>query len=178
MNWNRKINRIKFHFVKFVLKFISLFNHRLYMKYYVPLLRAQGMTINGKIKYIGPNTSFDDFEKIVMGNNVVVSDLCRFMTHDYSYTTALISIKEEPKRDIALIRGIEIGDNVFIGARTIIMPGTKIGNDVIIGAGSVVRGRVENDSIIIGNPGTKVRSTSEQARKWKEIYDKDNLRYD
>ena len=70
-------------------------------------------------------------------------------------TTALISINEKPKTDIAFVKQIEIGNNVFTGKKTIIMPGAQIGDNVIIGAGSVVRGKVESNSILIGNPAIK-----------------------
>ena len=45
-----------------------------------------------------------------------------------------------------------IGDNVFIGQGSIILPNTKIGNNVIIGAGSVVAKDVPDNVVIAGNP--------------------------
>src|SRR5690554_3673125 len=134
MNLKRIFSRILFHLRKVFIKKISLFNHRLYMKYYIPLLKSQGMKIEGTPRYIGANVVFDDFNLITMGDRVVISDECHFLTHDYSITTALIAIDKSPKTDIALVRGIRVGNNVFIGKKSIIMPNTKIGNNVIIGA--------------------------------------------
>ncbi len=51
----------------------------------------------------------------------------------------------------------KIGDNVFIGANSIIMPGITIGNNIIIGAGSVVTKDVEDFSIVAGNPAKLIR---------------------
>ncbi len=51
----------------------------------------------------------------------------------------------------------KIGNNVFIGANSIIMPGIIIGNNIIIGAGSVVTKDVEDFSIIAGNPARLIR---------------------
>ena len=51
----------------------------------------------------------------------------------------------------------KIGDNVFIGANAIIMPGITIGNNIIIGAGSVVTKDVEDFSIVAGNPARFIR---------------------
>ena len=45
-----------------------------------------------------------------------------------------------------------IGDNCFIGTRSIILPGVTIGNEVIVGAGSVVTKDVPNNCIVAGNP--------------------------
>ena len=67
-----------------------------------------------------------------------------------------------------LIRGgVKIGDNVFIGYGSIILPGTHIGNNVIIGAGAVVRGEIPEDSVVIGNPGHIVCKTSDYIAKNK-----------
>lgn len=47
---------------------------------------------------------------------------------------------------------VTIGENSFIGAGAIVLPGTTIGKNCIIGAGSVVKGIVEDYSIVAGNP--------------------------
>ena len=71
--------------------------------------------------------------------------------------------------------GIEIGDNVYIGARCIILPGARIGADTVIGAGSVVAGPIPDGVTAAGNPCrvirhltddeiTRVRMLSEQHR--------------
>jgi acetyltransferase-like isoleucine patch superfamily enzyme len=79
-----------------------------------------------------------------------------------------------PKTDLAFIREIKIGKNVFIGMGAIIMPGTTIHDNVVIGAGSVVRGEIPTDSIVIGNPGKIIGNLTEKARKW-ELQIKDSF---
>ena len=132
----------------------------------------------GTPRYIGVNVVFDDFKLIKLGNRVVVSDHAQFLTHDYSITTAQIAVGKIPKSDIALVRGISVGNNVFIGKKAIIMPNTTIGNDVIIGAGSVVRGEIPDNSIVIGNPCTVVGKVTDQAIKWEKLLQSENARYD
>jgi acetyltransferase-like isoleucine patch superfamily enzyme len=51
-----------------------------------------------------------------------------------------------------------IGNNCFIGSRSIIFPGITIGNGCIIGAGSVVTKNVKAGSIVAGNPAAVIRS--------------------
>ncbi len=45
-----------------------------------------------------------------------------------------------------------IGDDVFIGMNSIILPGVKIGSRVVVGAGSVVTKDVPSDCVVAGNP--------------------------
>jgi acetyltransferase-like isoleucine patch superfamily enzyme len=52
---------------------------------------------------------------------------------------------------------IFIGDNCFLGMRSIILPGIKIGNEVIVGAGSVVTKDVPSNCIVAGNPAKIIK---------------------
>ncbi len=178
MKLKRIVKRFIFHLSKSFVKLISYFDHRLYMKLYIPLLKKNGMKITGIPRYIGVHVSFDDFNKIKIGDRVVISDDCHFLTHDYSITTALIAINKKPNKDIALVRGITVGENVFIGKKTIVMPNTQIGNNVIIGAGSVVRGVLESNSIYLGNPAQKIGNIEQQANKWKKYLVTEFIRID
>lgn len=45
-----------------------------------------------------------------------------------------------------------IGDNVFVGHGTIILPDTHIGSNCVIGAGSVVSKDIPDNSVAVGNP--------------------------
>lgn len=53
---------------------------------------------------------------------------------------------------------VEIGENVWIGARAIVVAGSRIGDDAIVGAGAVVRGEVPARSTVAGNPARVVRT--------------------
>jgi acetyltransferase-like isoleucine patch superfamily enzyme len=53
--------------------------------------------------------------------------------------------------------GIDIGNNVYIGAGCAILPGTKIGNNSVIGAGSVVAGEIRSGVVAAGNPCRVIR---------------------
>ncbi len=58
-----------------------------------------------------------------------------------------------------------IGDNVFIGAHSIVLMGSHIGADSIIGAGAVVSGTWPEGSVIAGNPARLVCTLDEFAEK-------------
>lgn len=47
---------------------------------------------------------------------------------------------------------IVIGNNVFIGSNSVVLPAVQIGNNVVIGAGSVVANNIPSNSIAVGNP--------------------------
>ena len=54
---------------------------------------------------------------------------------------------------------IEIGDDVFIGARAIILKGVKIGEGSVVGAGAVVAKDIPPFSIAVGNPARIIGSS-------------------
>ena len=53
-------------------------------------------------------------------------------------------------------RPVSIGNNVWIGAGALILPGVVIGDDAIIGAGSVVTRNVPAGATVVGNPARKI----------------------
>lgn len=59
---------------------------------------------------------------------------------------------------------VTIGDNVWIGGNTVILPGVMIGNNVVIGAGSVVTKDIPDNMIAAGNPCRTIREITEDDR--------------
>ena len=161
-----RLKKLFFKLFKLFLYPFFLIHHPTYMFFYNNLLLWVGVKLSGKPKYIGYHVIFDDFSKISLGDQVVISDQCHLLTHDFSITTALISVNKEPVEDVQVNREIKVADNVFIGKKSIIMPGTTISENAIIGAGSVVRGNVEPDSIVIGNPAKKIKSLQAYASEY------------
>ena len=53
--------------------------------------------------------------------------------------------------------GVEIGDDVWIGANAVILDGAKVGSHSIIAAGAVVRKEFADYQIIVGNPAVAIR---------------------
>lgn len=170
----RKLQRVYFYLLKFLITRLAYIDSRRYMRYYNWLLRKMGLTIHGEARFIALSVKFDDFDLITIGDRLVASMNVRFLTHDYSYTTALISIGEKPQTDIGTLGRITVGENVFIGMNTILLPGTTIGNHCIIGAGSVVRGTIPNYSVVSGNPAQVVGDIRQHAEKMKS---KDYMRH-
>lgn len=59
---------------------------------------------------------------------------------------------------------ITIGDNVWIGANTVVLPGVTIGSNTVIGAGSVVNRSIPEWSVAAGNPCRVIRQITEADR--------------
>jgi len=56
------------------------------------------------------------------------------------------------------MKEVKIGENCFLGAGTIIIPGIEIGDNVITGAGTIVIKNLEKNSVYVGNPCRKIRA--------------------
>lgn len=108
--------------------------------------RHLGVTVgNGCRLYI---TEFGSEPFLIsIGDKVTITAGVRLLTHNGS--TWLVSDERGRRNDF---KGIKIGDNVFIGVDSIIMPGVWIENEVVIAAGSVVTKSIPTGSIVGGNP--------------------------
>lgn len=96
---------------------------------------------------------------ISVGNDVTLSSNVRLLAHDAS--TVKIGVHTK-------IGIVSIGNNVFIGADTIVLCNTRIGDNVIIGAGSVVTCDIPSDSVYAGNPAKFICTFQEYKNKHKE----------
>ena len=71
-------------------------------------------------------------------------------------------------RNSAYEYGIEvtIGDNVWIGGNTVILPGVHIGSNTVIGAGSVVTKDIPDWVVAAGNPCKVIRQITEEDKRY------------
>ena len=125
----------------------------------VELLRKKGVVIGENVHIYGSSVDGNYGGCIKIGNNVTITGAC-ILAHDASTKKALGYTK---------VGRVHIGDNVFIGYGSVIIPETFIGDNVIIGAGSIVRGKVDSDSVVVGNPAKKVCSYSEYIDKNRQL---------
>jgi maltose O-acetyltransferase len=54
-----------------------------------------------------------------------------------------------------------IGDDVWLGARVLLLPGARVGSGSVIGAGAVVSGEIPPMSVAVGNPARVVKRREE-----------------
>ena len=109
-------------------------------------------------------TSFLNFGSepylIEIGDNCLITSGVKFLTHDGSVA---ILFKKYKNINLSEVYGkynklgrIKIGNNVFIGINSIIMPNVNIGDNVIIGAGSVVTKNIPSNYVYAGNPAREI----------------------
>ena len=116
----------------------------------IKYLREQGVKIGEDCRIDSLLFSTEPY-LIEIGNKVSIANGSVLITHDASITCFR---DEYPDSD--LFGKILIGNNVFVGLNSMILPNTIIGNNCIIGAGSIVRGKFPDNSIIMGNPATRI----------------------
>ena len=143
------MKNIEYTFMKSFGKVVSIFGvskKKLTTKWF----RHYGMTVGDNCT-ICCNILPSEPYLVTIGNNVTISAPVQLLTHDNS----IIKISRGAVTDT--FGSISIGDNCFIGANTVILPGVTLADNIIVAAGSIVtKSFFENNIIIGGNPARKI----------------------
>lgn len=110
----------------------------------------------GKNFFANYNCTIIDVAKVKIGDN------CQFAPNVSIYTAG--HPLHPVARNSLYEYGIEVtvGDNVWIGGNTVIMPGVHIGSNTVIGAGSVVTKDISDWVVAAGNPCRVIREITEE----------------
>ncbi|RTL11812.1 MAG: sugar O-acetyltransferase [Neisseriaceae bacterium] len=112
---------------------------------------------NGKNIFIGKNffANFNltilDVDKVTIGDNVLIAPNVQLIT-----VTHPLNVKERNTWKL-ITAPIVIGDNVWLGAGVIVLPGVTIGNNSVIGAGSIVTKNISANTLAFGTPCREMR---------------------
>jgi len=106
----------------------------------------------GNRVYINLNCTFIDGGNITIGDDALLGPGVQILTINHPLSPAERLNKTSYASDVV------IGNNVWIGAASVILPGASIGDGAVVGAASVVTGSLEANSLYIGNPARKVRA--------------------
>lgn len=118
---------------------------------------GKNFSVTGKVDY-----SSEPY-LITIGDNVRISDNVNFVTHD----GGMYVIRQYKNIPADSFGKITVGNNVFIGMGSIILPNVIIGDNVIIGAGSVVTKNISSNSVAVGIPCKVIESIDEYYEKNK-----------
>jgi len=115
---------------------------------------------------VGDNVAISAFvhilcsDKVRIGHNTIIASSVQITTSTHDYHV-------RPFRDVRHDAPVDIGNNVWIGAGAIILPGVRIGDNCVIGAGSVVTRSIEPDTVVAGVPARPIRDLRVETRRQK-----------
>ena len=137
--------KIRYIFMEFVSYYIQRYR---YLKY-----RLMGFTNINRSAVLESNLFLDKvFPKgVYIGKNTLVGSHTIILTHEHVKRE-----KMNPKNPWTT--NTYIGDNCFIGVRSMILPGVRIGNEVVIGAHTVVTKDIPSNCVAVGNPARIVKT--------------------
>ena len=140
-------------------RILSYVNRELHMKRDpVGFARSVGVRMGENCHFYAMSVDMFGSEPflITLGSNVHITNGVKFIPHDGG---TLLFRKQYPDLDVTA--PITVGDNVFIGTCSIILPGVNIGNNCMIGAGSVVSRDIPSNSLVAGVPARVIKPIDE-----------------
>ena len=108
--------------------------------------------IIGENCHIGKNCFFDLRDKVIIGNNVVISMQCSFITH-IDMSKSVLADKYP-----ASSSPVEIGNDCYVGARSTVLSGAVLASQTLVASGAVVTRSFSNNSIIGGVPAVQIKN--------------------
>ncbi len=105
---------------------------------------------------IGPVTVGNN---VMLAQNIVVSGL------NHGYEDVAVPTSRQP----VSCKKIDIGDEAWIGANSVITAGVKLGRHCVVGAGSVVTKDVPPFSIAVGNPAKIIKMYNFEDGLWQKV---------
>ena len=141
------------------MNWLKEFVYRLRGEYTTEKLISMGMTVGKNFNRLnGVILDPGHCWLIEIGDNVTMAPRVHILCHDASTKQFL---------DYTKIGRVTIGDNVFIGAESVILPGVTIGDNVIIGANSTVTHDIPDNSVAAGSPARVICSLDDYLAKEK-----------
>ncbi|MEZ8226592.1 sugar O-acetyltransferase [Vibrio splendidus] len=118
----------------------------------------------GNNVYVNFNLTLVDDTDVFIGDNVMIAPNVTIATGTHPISTEL------RLKAAQFNVPVRIGNNVWLGAHTVVLPGVTIGENSVIGAGSIVTKDIPANVVAVGNPCKVVREINERDR---EYYHKD-----
>jgi acetyltransferase-like isoleucine patch superfamily enzyme len=103
---------------------------------------------------IGFNCEIFSGGHVRLGKNTLVAAYTYLVGGDHLHDRTDLPVLDQGR----VAQGIEVDDNVWLGAHVVIADGARVGRDTIIGAGAVVRGEIPPFCVAAGVPAKVIRS--------------------
>lgn len=148
-------------------KLLKKMIYRMRGEYTIEQLKMMGLRVGDNFEpQLGFELDPSHCWLIDIGDNVTFAPHVQVLAHDASMHNVLGYTK---------IGRVSIGNGVFIGAGSIVLPNVKIGENSIIGAGSVVTKDVPANVVCVGNPAKVISTLDEFVDKNRELMKKSFL---
>ncbi|MCR5609086.1 MAG: acyltransferase [Lachnospiraceae bacterium] len=105
---------------------------------------------------------------VTIGDHVTLAPNVQVLSHDGSTKNQL---------GYTRIGLVKIGNNVFVGTNSVILPNVTIGDNVVVAAGSIVSRDVPDNCVVAGSPAKVIRTIDSFTEKNKAIMDS-SVKYD
>lgn len=128
----------------------------------VKLAKKMGVVVGERCRFMRGNKWGSEPYLIEIGNHVLISGGCCFVTHDGCVNTVRGITGND---NLQKFGRILIKDNVSIGTNCIILPGVVIGNNAIVGAGSLINKSIPDGEVWAGVPARFIETTESYAEK-------------
>ena len=102
----------------------------------------------GSHSWIGEKVWLDSLDRVVIGNNVCISQGAYLCTGNHDWSAPAFGL---------IIKPIVIEDGAWIGAKAVILPGVTIATHSVVTAGSVINKNTEPYMIYAGNPAVPIK---------------------
>lgn len=116
-------------------------------------VRKGAVCIIGNNSFINCNSMIVCHERIEIGDDVQLGPNVQIYDHDHDFRT-----EGGVKAGKFKTAPVKIGNNVWIGANTVILRGTEIGDNCVVGAGCILSGKYWPNSAIVQKRDTTVTS--------------------
>jgi acetyltransferase-like isoleucine patch superfamily enzyme len=145
--------------------FVSLYHLFFFRLNPLGYVRYLGVKIGSNVHFYSLKPGMFSTEPwlITIGNNVHITSGCQFVTHDGG---TLVLRKYEPS--LELTAPIVVGNDVYLGMNTIVLPGVTIGDNVVVVAGSVVSKSLPSGAVYAGVPARRIKSIEEYLESVKQ----------
>lgn len=118
----------------------------------------------GKCFFANTNLVILDGAEVTIGDNVYIAPGVGIYTAGHP-----LDVKRR-NAGLEYAYPISIGNNVWIGAQCIILPGVTIGDNVVIAAGTVVNRDVPSEMLVAGNPCKIIRKIDQKKEENRKDY--------
>jgi acetyltransferase-like isoleucine patch superfamily enzyme len=163
-------------YIKKVYDFIEYKFALLSSKNFTKYLRRKGIKVGNNVQFTNRSTLDIDMHKpslVEIGDNVFINRGFTLLTHDYT-TFCFLNIYHDY---VASQGKVVIGNNVAFARNVSVLKGVTIGDNVFVGFGSVVTKDIPSNSIAIGSPARVVMSLEDYYKKRKERYIEEAFEY-